>query len=155
MPLFSLLRRLRPARDPMAPISNVPLSEQQLADANAALGNGYLQAGDYLRAIEAFTMAVLHDPQFARAYFMMGMAYCCLGQHRNAIGTYTQAILLRSDKAMYFFGRARAYEELGEWDEAIADYESVLALEPDHGAALHQLEELRKRLDLPTESTVA
>lgn len=106
-----------------------------LANANAMLGNGYLQAGDYEAAIEAFTNAIRHDPNFAKAYYMMGMACSCRGEHGRAIGHLSQAIALRADKPSYYFSRAQAYEAMYQAQHAIDDLDKVLMLFPEHHAA--------------------
>jgi tetratricopeptide (TPR) repeat protein len=132
--LAGLVDRIKPAKS--RPEPRQALSEQMLADANAALGNGYLQRGQYELAIEALNNALRHDPEFAKAYFLLGMAKSCRGEHAAAIGHFSQAIGLRSDKASYYFCRGRAYEALRQPHHAMDDYSRVLLLEPEHHGAI-------------------
>jgi tetratricopeptide (TPR) repeat protein len=128
------------------------LPAQAMADANAMLGNGYLQSGQYDKAVEALNNAIRHDPQFAKAYYLLGMARSCQAEHGAAIGHYSQAIALRPDKASYYFCRARAHEAMGKGRSALEDYSRVLQLEPDHhGARLcyNRLSEVRQSTPAP------
>jgi tetratricopeptide (TPR) repeat protein len=125
------------------------LSEQVLADANAMLGNGYLQSGQYDKAVEALNNAIRHDPQFAKAYYLLGMTRSCQGEYAAAIGHYSQAIALRPDKSSYYFCRARAYEALRQPHRALEDYARVLLLDPEHHGARTCYQQLKNICQRP------
>ena len=94
-------------------------------------GVGYLEKGEYDRAVSQFNRAVKIDPGYADAYYNRGLAFYRKGEYDRAISDYTKAIELFPRDFDAYFNRGLAYYGKGEYDNAISDYTRVIAINPD------------------------
>ncbi len=126
-------------------------------DALIQRGLLYSTLGQYVDALQDFTVAIEVNPNQSAAYFHRGKCY-----HRNlrvkdkSLADYSEAIRLSPNHAAGYFGRGELYDEIALYKEkqgfeknghlsyahtseeflaAIHDYNQVIVLEPEHDAA--------------------
>lgn len=88
-------------------------------------------AGDFSKAIEAFSKTIELNPKFVEAFHNRGEIHFRKGNHNAAIDDYNQAIALDKQVADLFSGRGNARFALGQIEAALADYQSAMSLAPD------------------------
>ena len=100
-----------------------------------------MRAGDYDRAIHAFTLAIRHDPRLRAAYFARADV---LVWHRSAensaIDDYTFVIQLDRDgpdAVDAYVLRGGLYHVQGHHDRAIADFTAAIRLAPQDAEAYY------------------
>ncbi len=126
-------------------------------DALIQRGLLYSILGQYVDALQDFSVAIEVNPNESSAYFHRGKFY-----HRNlwvkdkSLADYSEAIRLSPNNAAGYFGRGELYDEIAlhkekqafekndhlpyahgseEFLAAIHDYSQVIVLEPEHDAA--------------------
>jgi len=98
-------------------------------------GIAYIDIGDYVSAIAAFSEAIELDPDYSAAYYFRGDAYSDKGDLDLAIADYTE--MIRVEQATHYFKRGNAYYFKGDYDLAIMDYDKVISLKPDNRDAYY------------------
>ena len=76
--------------------------------------------GDYDRAVEAYSAAIMLRPERAEVYGDRGRAYSDKGEYDLAIADFTKAIELKLECAEIYCDRGMAYGCKGDHDRAIA-----------------------------------
>ncbi|NJP10504.1 MAG: tetratricopeptide repeat protein [Leptolyngbyaceae cyanobacterium RU_5_1] len=97
------------------------------------------QQGQYLDAIDLFTLLIQYNPNSASNYNNRGLLHFQSGQLNKALIDYDRALRLNPRLAKVYNNRANCYAALGELEFAIADYETAIDLDPtDIRARLNQ-----------------
>jgi tetratricopeptide (TPR) repeat protein len=119
----------------------------------------YFQLGNALRALGAFTEAIIAynralelKPGYAPAYYMRGSVWLIKGDNRLAVNDFSEAIRMRPKMDDAFYLRSQAYEALGEWDKALADLKSFHLLNPLDDSVEISIARLRTRMAEPKAS---
>ena len=94
-------------------------------------GHLHVAAGDYDRAIEAYSAAMRFRPRYVLAYNGRGVARMSTGDPEGAIVDYSKAIDIDPDYALAYYNRGCAYYSKGEREQARRDYGSALTLDPE------------------------
>lgn len=94
-------------------------------------GRKHYVAGDYQKAIDAFTHDVKKRPT-AEAYFNLGLAYGKTGQQEKEIEAYKEALKLNPNKPELHFNLGTVYNDNGNKNEAINALVEAIRLRPDY-----------------------
>ena len=84
-----------------------------------ALGQSYLQAGEYEKARELFLKMQLDHPQEAAGYLGLGQAYSKMGRYEEAVEQLETAIRLKSESYDAYAELGYVYADMGEIDKAM------------------------------------
>jgi hypothetical protein len=95
----------------------------------------FLDSGRTLKAIRAFTDAVLIAPHEAEAYEGLGQALIFENRSREALASFLTAVSLQPELVSGHFEVGSTLQRLGRLEEAIESWETVLELDPNHGGA--------------------
>jgi cytochrome c-type biogenesis protein CcmH/NrfG len=103
----------------------------------AALDMG---AGEYGKAIEAYTEAIQADPHNSRAYFYLGKAYATQGRIEESKDMMGRAVRITPSYEPYaFVSIGAALANQGRFEEAVDCFTRALALDPGLGLAAYDL----------------
>ena len=116
-------------------IEKEPLSTDIVYDNR---GSAFNDTGQFDRAIEDFSKAIVLNPSFALAYSNRGSAFINMGRLDRAVEDFDMAITLEPSASAYY-SRGMVFERLGLPDRAIADYLQAIALKPSYGSAYFSL----------------
>lgn len=89
--------------------------------------------GDYDKAVDNYTRAVMLNPNFTDAYFYRGSVFLKQGGYDRAIEDFSKAISLNPDLAEAYMNRGIARMSKGDIDNAIVDYNQALKLNSTSG----------------------
>jgi tetratricopeptide (TPR) repeat protein/serine/threonine protein kinase len=109
--------------------------------AESYLGQGiaYYEAGNNVKALEAYNQSLKLDPQYAYAYKHRGIVYEKLEEKTKALADYNQALKLDPQYINAYFRRGLFYQNTGDKIKALEDYDQVLQLDPEYiGAYLNR-----------------
>ncbi|BBM86562.1 protein kinase domain-containing protein [Candidatus Uabimicrobium amorphum] len=95
-----------------------------------AKGLNFLHTGNYLAAIENFTLSIQHNPQHSQSYAQRGTAYHQMKKYDEALHDYAQAIKYDANNVNAYANRAFLYDDLQKDHLAIADYDKAILLKP-------------------------
>lgn len=101
------------------------------ADLSVAHYNRALQfrkAGQYDRAVEDYSRALVLQPDDAGTYDNRGIVYVLMGDDDRGLQDFDKAIELQPREVSAYFNRALTYERMGRFEKAIADIQHVLKL---------------------------
>jgi tetratricopeptide (TPR) repeat protein len=84
-----------------------------------ALGQTYLQAGEYEKARELFVKMQLDHPQEAAGYLGLGQAYSKMDRYGEAVEQFETAIRLKPESYDAYAELGYAYADMGEIDSAM------------------------------------
>ena len=115
--------------------NNLNLSDTARSKIFLNIGMTYSSLQQYLKAVKAYSRAILLDSDFAITYYNRGNAFLNLKQYERAIKDYDKAILLNPDFAMGYNNRGNVFFYLKQYEQAIKDYGTALLLYPDDGIA--------------------
>jgi len=101
-------------------------------------GEQYDKNNDFVRAIEAYSEAILLDPNLAEAYFARGFMYQATGAFDMAIRDFSQAISFAPKNSGAYLARGFVFQEKGDLDRAIQDYTEAVSLGPEESAYLNR-----------------
>ncbi|MCJ7666932.1 MAG: tetratricopeptide repeat protein [Anaerolineae bacterium] len=101
------------------------------------MGNTYFLLGQFEKAIEKYTEAVLNDPQASKAYYNLGLACANLGRNEAAIRDFDRAIQLDPSDPKAYANRGTAYGGLGETEKEVEDYTKAIELDPTYTTAYY------------------
>ena len=116
------------------------------APAEVAAGKQALQAGDYEKAVDRFTRAIVAsektetpsaNAEAAQVYYDRGVAYLKMGFPDTAAQDFTTAINLAPHDGAAFEQRARANVALGDSYKSLRDATQAIRLTPNNAAAYH------------------
>src|SRR3972149_1272449 len=91
-------------------------------------GLKYHTKGEYDKAIEAYTSAIVLNPNYADAYNNRGLEYDNKGQYDRAIEDFNKAIAINPNDAKTYYNRGLAYDNKGQYDRAIEDFNKAITL---------------------------
>jgi tetratricopeptide (TPR) repeat protein len=94
-------------------------------------GTVFEEQGDYDRAVEEYTKALMLNPRDAVSYFNRGNAWSGKKDWEKAIQDYTAAIRITQRDPEFFVNRGRAYEAANNAKKAIADFTVAIKLAPN------------------------
>ena len=100
-------------------------------------GNRYFEKGDYQKAIEMYSLAILYNPNFSEAYFNRALSYYKLKEYDKAIEDYTKAIELDPKNPIIYNNRGDAYYRKQDYMSAIKDYDKAIMLNPNYMKAYY------------------
>lgn len=102
-------------------------------DAGAILeaGNINYANGNYINAINDYSLAILADPNYPDAHYNRGLAYLAFGDLEAALADFEEAISLDDTRPDVFVARARTYIQLDENQSALEDLEAAANLDPN------------------------
>lgn len=115
-------------------------------DVHFQKGVGYINEGDYQKAIEEFNWALSIDPKYVNAYCGIGIAYLNQKKYKEAIEALEKAITLDPQKAIAYYLLGMAYEEIMNYERAISAWNKFLALNPE-GKHAERVRKHMKRLE--------
>ena len=95
------------------------------------IGNMYLAAEKYEKAIAYYDKALQLNPNLAHAYLKRADAKDELGDIAGAIEDYDNVIKLDFDKANAYYNRGLAKRKLDDFQGAIEDYDIAIRLNPE------------------------
>ena len=98
-------------------------------------GTAYNTQGNYDRAIEDYSHAIMLNPRYALAYTNRGVAYKAKGDYRRAIDDHNTAIMLNPGYAQAYNNRGVAYYANRDNDRAIEDYTQAIVFNPHYAQA--------------------
>ena len=111
-------------------------------------GSDFFNAGDFLNAIEQFTITIEDDKKqkyfSTDAYINRATAYLQINDFTNAINDYSAIINFGKDSYVTtaLIGRAAVYGYLGDFDKGIEDFRKAINLNPNSVDALYNLSRL-------------
>jgi len=125
------IRLVAPSTDDQPPAvepsENLPVVEPTATyDPGAAgpileAGNRNYETGNYINAINDYSLAILEDPNYADAYYNRGLAYHAFNNPTAAIDDFTRAIELDPYRPDVFVARAKVYQQLDNIEAALDD----------------------------------
>lgn len=114
----------------------------------AAMASGYdaLSAKDYMRALEAFDLAIFLDDTYDVPWRMKGNTLDEMGYHEQALECYKRALELLPEGDETWFSLGNCFYSLGRYSEEIMCYDRALFYDPsmqkalvNKGSTLHRL----------------
>lgn len=116
------------------------------ADLQGAIGEKYLNAGQYEDAANSFTKAVDLDPKALHNYNRLAIALRKLGRFDIAEGYYMRALPLAPEDSNLLFNIGRLYLEWEKWDKAVEFGEKANLAHPGFLEAQKLASFARKRM---------
>lgn len=128
--------------------------KKHLAETEKEKGNKFLKAGDYERAVEAYTKGMEFDS--TNSILPANRALALIKQQKFGAAELdcTTSIVLDPLYVKAYLRRATARAGIGRTQDAISDYHRVLDLEPSNKQAKTELERLEKELSREKEEPV-
>lgn len=108
---------------------------QQKVKALFDQGSVYVRAGEYDKAIEAFTEGVSLNSRAADVYNAMSFCYAQQKNYQKAIECAQKALSVNPNEGRYHFALGVAYDEMGNYAKALAAFEKTVRLTPDNEMA--------------------
>ena len=100
-------------------------------------GSCYMNLGEYQKANENFSRAIIIMPMNWDYYINRGFSCMFLGLPQNAVDDFTHAINYgAAQSSSAFIGRSNAYIDLGNYGQALSDINSAISLAPQDSRAL-------------------
>lgn len=93
------------------------------------------RAGDYQRAVIAYSKAIRLKPDFSGAYSNRGNAYCQWGRLDQALEDHNKAVKLSPKCAATIFSRGVTLGRLNRFRKAIRDYTKAIELDEEFASA--------------------
>jgi tetratricopeptide (TPR) repeat protein len=109
------------------------------AEGLKAIGEMYMAAGEYQRAIALLTKAVAFGPGNLDVEFSLGSAYLVSGEFQRAIDIFNQLIQYRPKYMRYYASLGGAYRKSGQLMESTIILESAEKIAPDNTTILIDL----------------
>jgi tetratricopeptide (TPR) repeat protein len=116
------------------------LEQQQLpADTLLLVGQIWADAGDYLRAAQAFQKVSQQEPMLSKAHFFAGLAFLHAERATDAAAEFEAELRLSPNDPEAEYNLGYTFLLRSQTDKAVPIFESVLASHPDHVNAHYQL----------------
>ena len=109
------------------------------ADEHMDMGIGYLDQGQFDRAIAEFQAVIQLDPGDAQAHYNLGLAYQKQDKLDEAAAAYLKSIQLDPNLADAHINLGLVYKTQGKPDQAIAAYQEAIRIDPDNDTAHYNL----------------
>jgi len=90
----------------------------------------YYQQGQYDKAIEVLSQAIVNNPKGLNYYSIRGGIYDKKGQYDQAIEDYSKAIVLYTNTYKDYQGRGGVYKNQKQYSKAIEDFNKAIAINP-------------------------
>ncbi len=100
-------------------------------------GNSFYISGDYYKAIDMYSRAILNKVDYADAYVSRAMAWEKLGDKMKAIDDYMKAIMYNSHHLAALNNLASIYIEMSQYDKALSYIEKALEVDPSYRYAYY------------------
>lgn len=100
-------------------------------------GNSFFISGDYYRAIDMYTLAILKKTDYADAYVSRAMAYEKIGNKIKATDDYLKAITYNPKYLAAYNNLASLYIESSLYDKALYYIEKSLEINPSYKYAYY------------------
>lgn len=113
--------------------------DYEFVDAHIALGQAYIDSGEFEQATRALNDAIELDENNEMAYIVMAKAYEELEYWDDAIVCYKTIIQLNPKNSNALVKLGNAYLQKGNLDQAITIYQTVTQKDPDNYQAFYQL----------------
>ncbi|MCX8166380.1 MAG: tetratricopeptide repeat protein [Candidatus Micrarchaeota archaeon] len=91
-------------------------------------GNIHYEKGEYKKAIEQYTKAIVLNRLYSEAYFNRALCYYNLKDYDSAIEDYTKALELDPNNPILYNNRGDAFYLKEDYKKAIEDYSKALTL---------------------------
>lgn len=111
--------------------SKMEILEKSVAGMRS-IGLGYLQAGQYQRAVSVLMRAVAAGPSNLETDFLLGRAYLLVGQFTTSAEIFRRLIKYRPRYIRYYSFLGEAYREAGNLMESCRVLENALVFEPNN-----------------------
>ena len=85
--------------------------------------------GEYQKATESYTEAILIDPENWNVYGNRAISYIALGEYQKALKDFTEVTRLNPKLPAAYGGRAFIYSQLGEHQKAIQEYTEAIRID--------------------------
>ncbi|HWR41481.1 MAG TPA: tetratricopeptide repeat protein [Patescibacteria group bacterium] len=115
------------------PASAVKTADKATPESWLEKGNGFLQAKDYDRAIDAYKKAIEMNPNYADAHNYLGSALYKKTLYPEAVREFEKTISLESKDFRAYYNVALAYEKLNQVKEASNAYKKFIEYVPTFG----------------------
>lgn len=111
------------------------LKDKALVDAQAAIAEGReaYEKGQYAKAIELFSRAIMHKRDMLDAHYSLGVAYEAAGRFKEAAAAYKVALALKPDPAnpnsviVAHYNLANTLAASGQHADAAESYRQLIA----------------------------
>jgi superkiller protein 3 len=113
--------------------------DYEFVDAHIALGQAYIDIGEFEEATRALNEAIELDENNEMAYIVMAKAYEELEYWDDAIVCYKTILQLNSKNSNALVKLGNAYLKKGNLDQAITIYQTVTQKDPNNYQAFYQL----------------
>jgi Flp pilus assembly protein TadD len=124
---------------PPAAEPNVRLSQNQVADVQAAFARTLEQRGEIEPAIQAYTEALKNDPKLADACVRLAALSARQGQFAESAELYARALKLQPNNPDIYCDMGYTLYLQDRWTEAVQTLRQCLTLKPDHQRAHNNL----------------
>lgn len=104
--------------------------EDHACSAQKALGEIYLEAGQYEQAITELTEVLTSRPEEAFCYLQRSLAYEGQEQPTEAVADCNRALMFLPNSATAYYFRGRAWRLSEDFSRAVADFSRSLELDP-------------------------
>jgi tetratricopeptide (TPR) repeat protein len=118
-------------------------------DAMKALGNDFVKAGQYARAVPCYMRCVALKPEDTVARNNRAQCYLRLSNYDAAVVDTTEILAQDPNNVKALYRRGLAYTELGRDAEATRDLSHLITLDPSNADAANALNLLRSKASAP------
>ena len=128
------------------------LKKTKALDAKKEEGNALFKAGEYVKAVDAYTAALAMDPTLdavnAKLYSNRATVLSKLGRNEAAVEDCNQALALEPDFFKVLLRRADCYMKMEKYEEAVRDYEQAKSLDRENRDVASALRDAKHKLKL-------
>ena len=116
-------------------------AETQTDDVEAILSSAraYLEAGDYVEAIEALEATAEEASTNSDVHFLLGQAYNQSGELSKAADAFQKVLELEPESAAAHHNLGVTYYQLQDLRSAVGEFEKALEIDPDDPDTHYQL----------------
>ena len=114
--------------------------EPTLQPARLFLGAGFLDLGEYFKAVESLSLVIAANPKERNGRLMLGEALLGAGQAGAAVTQFEAVAGMLPENPRVWYGLGRASEELGRKEAAGAAWERLAALPASAESHIHLAE---------------
>lgn len=111
--------------------------QEKVLEKNHAEGLAKAKAGDYLGAIESFTLAIEAMPVDAFTWYNRGMAKNMIGEYEEAIYDFNTCIGLSPTYKKVWYNRGITKMYMTDYNGALADFSQAIILDREYSEAYY------------------
>ncbi len=108
-----------------------PQSRDERVEETMESARGYLEEGDYEKALVDYDSIVESDPQNEDAWFNKGELLQALGKSREAVEAFDRVISINEKNMGAWMEKANTLLEMGKPLDAVECYRNILEMDPD------------------------